>query len=156
MASSKWDLFENLSEMEIEDLLDLGTPVSQKNGGILFDLGDEAREVFLVVEGSVKLSLPLTVGDRKLDAMVGERTPGHMVGWSSLIPPHRFTVKATAVGETRLLSLPRTELVDLLEDRPGLGYRVMTNVARIVGQRLQVFQTLWIREMQHVVRTRTK
>jgi len=155
MVPSRWDLLQDLSEPEVQDILSLSTPVSLEDGGVLFDLGDEAREVFLVVQGLVKLSLPLTVGDRQLDAMVGERAPGHMVGWSSMIPPHRFTVKATAVGRTELLSLPRSKLMGRLEARPELGYRVLTNVARIIGQRLQVFQTLWIREMQHVVRTRT-
>lgn len=155
MAPSTWDLLENLAENEVEAVLGLGEQRALGPGEVLFDLGDEARGVFLVESGLVKLTLPLSVGDRKIDAMVGERIPGHLVGWSGLIPPHRFTVKATCAGNTRLLAVDRHNLQNLCEGNPTLGYKIFSNAARIVGQRLQVFQTLWIREMQHVVKARS-
>ena len=81
--------------------------------------------------------------------------PGHLLGWSGLIPPHRFTVKASAAENTELLALTRAPLLAHFEGNPKVGHIVFSNLARIVGQRLQVFQTLWIREMQHVVKTKT-
>jgi CRP-like cAMP-binding protein len=155
MASSTWDLLEDLSEAEVEEVRGLGEHRALGPGEVLFDLGDEARGIFLLENGRVKLTLPLSVGDRKIDAMVGERIPGHLVGWSGLIPPHRFTVKATCVEDTRILAVPRKGLQDLFDGDPALGYKIFSNAARIVGQRLQVFQTLWIREMQHVVKARS-
>jgi hypothetical protein len=35
--------------------------------------------------------------------------------------------------------------------RPDIGYAVSRNVAAVVGQRLQVFQAMWLRQMQHIV-----
>jgi len=155
MPPPSWDILENLSSSEVTAILSLARPLNLQEGEELFGLGDEADRVFLVVHGLVKLTLPLTVGDSRMDAMVGERRPGHLVGWSGLIPPHRFTVKASAAENTELLALARVSLLAHFQGRPEVGTIVFSNLARIVGQRLQVFQTLWIREMQHVVKTKT-
>jgi hypothetical protein len=37
---------------------------------------------------------------------------------------------------------------------PEVGYAVTLNLAAVIGQRLQVFQTMWLREMQRVVEMR--
>ena len=155
MPSPDWDLFENLPRQGVDALLALASPLSIREGEGLFDIGDDANGVFLVETGQVRLTLPISIGDRQVPVMVGERGPGHMVGWSGLIPPHRFTVQAFAVSETEVLSLPRRSVLALFDERPDLGYSVYLNLARIVGQRLQVFQTMWIREMQHVVKSKT-
>jgi len=155
MPHPNWDLFENLPPEEVDALLSLASPTSFGNGKELFGLGDEATGVFLVVSGQVRLTLPLRVGERQVDVMVGERMAGHLVGWSGLIPPYRFTVKAAAAPDTELLALARPSLLAFFDEKPDVGYMVYSNLARIVGQRLQVFQTMWVREMQHVVKTKT-
>ena len=155
MPHLSWDLFEALPPEEVDALLALASPTSLFNGEELFGLGDEATGVFLVVSGKVRLTLPLSVGERQVDVMVGERSAGHMVGWSGLIPPYRFTIKAAAVADTELLALARLSLLALFNEKPDVGYLVYSNLARIVGQRLQLFQTMWVREMQHVVKTKT-
>ena len=155
MPKQSWDLFEGLPTNQLDGLLSFASPISLRKGEELFGLGTQASGVFLVNDGQVRLSLPLKVGDRELDVMVGERMGGHMVGWSGLIPPHRFTVKATAATDSHLLGLPRPALLEFFNENPGLGYAVYSNLAKIVGQRLQVFQTMWIREMQHVVNSKT-
>jgi len=155
MHNPSWDLFEDLPPDKVDALLTLASPISLLEGEELFVLGDEADRVFLVVSGQIRLTLPLSVGERQVDVMVGERRPGHLVGWSGLIPPHRFTVKAVAAADAELLALARPILLAYFKDMPEVGYLVYSNLARIVGQRLQVFQTIWVREMQHVVKTKT-
>jgi CRP/FNR family transcriptional regulator len=155
MPHPSWDLFDGLPPDEVDGLLSLASPIALHEGEELFGLGDEANRIFLVVSGQVRLTLPLSVGERQVDVMVGERMPGHMVGWSGLIPPHRFTFKAVAVPDTELLVLARPPLLAFFNEKPHVGYLVYSNLARIVGQRLQLFQTMWVREMQHVVKTKT-
>jgi hypothetical protein len=50
-----------------------------------------------------------------------------------------------------VLALGRAALLEHFAARPALGYAVALNVAAIVGQRLQVFQAMWLREIQRVV-----
>jgi CRP-like cAMP-binding protein len=155
MPTPTWDLLDGLGADDAETVLSLASKLHLREGETVFGLGDEALAVYLVVDGSVRLTLPITIGTRQVDGMVGERAAGHMVGWSGLVPPHRFTVKATAHSATVLLCLQRSDLLELFTHRPAMGSTIYRNVARIVGQRLQVFQALWIREMQHVVKART-
>jgi len=76
------------------------------------------------------------------------------VGWSALIPPYRFTLTATAPLETEVLALSREALREHFEAHPALGYAVSLNLASVIGQRLQLFQTMWLRGMQRMVELR--
>jgi CRP-like cAMP-binding protein len=155
MALPDWDLLEGIPEEDVNGVLALASPTNLSEGTVLFGLGDEATDLFLVVSGKVSLTLPLRVGGGHQDALVEERLPGQILGWSGLIPPHRYTLQAVASEDTVLLGLPRTALIELFSARPEVGYAVLTNVAKVIGQRLQVFQTMWIREMQRVLESRS-
>jgi hypothetical protein len=95
--------------------------------------------------------LPMQLQGREEDVLVEERGPGQILGWSAVISPFRFTLKGTAAVETELLSLSGRELLDYLSGRPEVGFTVMSNLGRILGQRLQLFQAMWAREMQRLV-----
>ncbi len=77
--------------------------------------------------------------------------PGQTVGWSALIPPHRFTLKAIAPLETEVIALSREVLREVFNSYPDIGYTVSLNLATVIGQRLQMFQAMWLREMQRNV-----
>jgi hypothetical protein len=85
---------------------------------------------------------------------VEERVPGQTVGWSALIPPYRFTLTATAPLETEVLAFSRDALREHFAARPLTGYTVSNNLASVIGERLQLFQTMWVREIQRMVEAR--
>jgi CRP-like cAMP-binding protein len=132
-------------------VMGLAQRVSLASGAVLFHLGDEADRIFLVERGRITLTLPMQVEGRNEDILVEERLPGETVGWSALIPPHRFTLKATAQMDSGVMALPRSALLETFAAHPGVAYAVTRNVAAVVGQRLQVFQAMWLREVQRVV-----
>jgi len=152
MTTAQPDLLAGLAEDAAAGIVALGSRVSLAAGAVLFNLGDTADSLFLIERGRIALSMPMQVRGREEDLLVEERLPGQGLGWSALIPPHRFTLKATAPLETELLALPRSALLDYFAARPAVGYAVTRNLAAVVGQRLQVFQAMWLREMQRVVK----
>ena len=83
-----------------------------------------------------------------------ERVPGQTVGWSALIPPYRFTLTATAPLETEVIAFSRDVMRDYFAAHPSFGYAVALNLAAVIGQRLQLFQTMWLREMQRAIELR--
>jgi CRP/FNR family transcriptional regulator, cyclic AMP receptor protein len=155
MSIERADMLRGVSAADEARLTALGSRVHVPTGAPLFELGTEAREVFLIERGRISLTLPMRIDARQEDVMVEERTAGQMVGWSGLIPPHRFTLNASAQLDTDVLVLPRAPLLEFLDTNPSIGYVVMQNVASIVGQRLQVFQAMWLREMQRFVESRS-
>jgi hypothetical protein len=101
------------------------------------------------------LTLPLRVAGRDEHVLIEERQAGQALGWSALIPPHRFTLKAAAPLETEVLAFPRAALLSHFATRPAVGYQVVLNVAAVMGHRLQVLQAMWLRQVQHMVELRS-
>jgi CRP-like cAMP-binding protein len=135
----------------MEQALALGTHVSLASGVELFGLGSPADRLFLIEKGRVKLTLPIQIRGGEQDMLVEERTAGQTIGWSALIPPYRFTLKAKTLAETELVALSREALQSLFAASPEVGSRVSLNLAAVIGQRLQLFQAMWLREIQRVV-----
>jgi CRP-like cAMP-binding protein len=148
MRDSYPDLLKSLSAADADAVLALGLNMTLLSGAVLFQLGADADQLYVIDRGRVNLTLPMQVFGQEQDILVEERVAGQTLGWSALIPPHRFTLKATAQIDTELLSFPRAALLDHFAAHPRVGYAVVGNVAATVGQRLQVFQAMWLREMK--------
>ena len=152
MSSHDFELLTGVEPEHVREISALGRSSTLQTGATLFRLGDTADSLFVIDRGRVALTLPMEVRDRSEDILIEERGPGQTVGWSALIPPHRFTLTASALIETDVLTLPRTALLDYFSAHPAVGYTITRNIAAVAGQRLQVFQAMWLREMQHVVK----
>ena len=148
------DLLKGLPTIDAEQALALGTRITVSSGAELFGLGAPADSLFVIERGRIRLTLPMQIRGREEDVMVEERTPGQTVGWSALIPPYRFTLKATAPLETDVIALSREALNGYFAAHPAAGYAVTLNLASVIGQRLQLFQAMWLREMQRMVELR--
>jgi CRP-like cAMP-binding protein len=148
------DLLQGLPQGEAARVLQLGQPMVLTSGAELFHLGGEADAIFVVVRGRLRLTLPMQVMSREEDVLVEERSSGQTVGWSALTPPYRFTLTAQAAIETEVIALPREALAGYFASNPETGYQVAANLANVIGQRLQLFQTMWLREMQRMVELR--
>jgi CRP/FNR family cyclic AMP-dependent transcriptional regulator len=146
-----WELLTGLPPEGVSEILGLASHTLVPKGDVLFRLGDEAKNLLLVRSGRVRLTFPMRIGNEQKDILAEERFPGQMIGWSALIPPHRFTLQAVATVEAELLVLPGQTLLRLFREKPQVGYTVLTNLAQIVGQRLTILQTMWIRELQRGV-----
>jgi CRP/FNR family transcriptional regulator, cyclic AMP receptor protein len=145
------DLLNGLSSAEAEQVLELGTRMIVPSGTLLFRLGDSADRLFLIECGGVRLTLPMEIRGQDKDILVEERLPGQTVGWSALIPPYRFTLSATASSDTEVIALPRESLREYFAAHPAAGCKLSLNLAVVIGHRLQLFQTIWLREMGRTV-----
>ncbi len=152
MTRTQTELLAGLQERDADAIEALGSRVALAQGDVLFRLGTDADRLFLIERGRVALTLPMRVLDREENVLVEERGTAQTLGWSALTPPHRFTLTATALVETEVLALPRAALFKFFDSRPDVGYVVARNVASIIGQRLEIFQAMWLREMQRVVK----
>jgi len=148
------DLLKGLPEGEAARVLALGKRIVLTSGAELFHLGGEADAIFVVARGRIRLTLPMQVRSREEDVLVEERSSGQTVGWSALTPPYRFTLTATAAIETEVIALGREDLIGYFAAHPETGYAVSMNLSSVIGQRLQLFQAMWLREVQRMVELR--
>jgi len=148
------DLLKGLTPEDAGRVLALGSRVVLNTGAELFHLGDVADCVYLVLRGRLRLTLPMRVRSHEEDILVEERSSGQTVGWSAMTPPYRFTLTATAPLETEVIALPREALNSYFAAHPDTGYAVSMNLSCVIGQRLQLFQAMWLREIQRMVELR--
>jgi CRP-like cAMP-binding protein len=153
MLYDQTELLRDLTAEETQQVLALGSRITVPSGASLFRLGDAAERLFLIERGRITLTLPMRIHGKEEDVVVEERSSGQAVGWSALIPPYKFTLAATAPLETEVIALPRESLRKYFAANPATGYKITLNLAVVVGHRLQLFQAMWLREMQRTVET---
>ena len=148
------DLLKGLAPEEAARVLALGKRVVVNTGAELFHLGDAADSIYVVARGRLRLTLPMQVRSHEEDILVEERSSGQTVGWSALIPPYRFTLTASAPLETEVIAFSREALTGYFAAHPDTGYALTLNLSCVIGHRLQLFQAMWLREIQRMVEMR--
>ncbi|HTW76477.1 MAG TPA: cyclic nucleotide-binding domain-containing protein [Thermoplasmata archaeon] len=103
-------------------------------GSYLFEQGGPADTFYLLFEGKVALELGAPDRARVTIETLG---PRDVLGWSWLVPPHRWRFDARAVKATRALALGADALVRRLEERPAEGYRFLMHLVPVIGERLE-------------------
>jgi len=146
-----YTLLQGLSPAETDEVLALGSRIAVPSGGSLFRLGESADRLFLIERGRIRLSFPMLVRNKEEEVFFQEMAPGETVGWSAMVPPYRFTLSATAPLETELIALSPETFLAFFDRAPEVGRKISLNLAILVGQRLQLVQAMWMREMQRVV-----
>jgi CRP-like cAMP-binding protein len=146
-----YELLNGLASAEVEQVLELGSRLIVPSGTPLFRLGEPADRLYLTTRGRLRLSLPMQIRGQEQNILTEEIAPGQTAGWSALIPPHLFTLTATALLETEVIALPREALHTYFAAHPAAGCTIAQNLAVVIGHRLQMFQTMWLREMQRTV-----
>jgi hypothetical protein len=66
-----------------------------------------------------------------------------------LIPPNIYTLTAYATEDAELLQIKQSDLQACCEANTRLGYIVMKNIARIVGERYEVARQILAGEIQN-------
>ena len=102
-------------------------------GTQLFGEGDPAGALSIIAEGEVDIQYTLPNGQRR---SVDRLVQGDILGWSAVVAPYRMTAIATTRTDTRLIRIEAARLLELSEQDPSLGYRLMSQVVKLLADRL--------------------
>ena len=128
------DIFDGLSERELELLTGIAETVELPKGSIIFKEHDEANNLFILLHGNI--AIQFEVGHHR-DAVVHSVGAGQAFGWSALIQPYKFTATAKCINASKLVTISRVKLRDLMEDDCHLGFVIMEKLAETVSERLR-------------------
>jgi CRP-like cAMP-binding protein len=125
--------FSPISEASLKRAAMIAREETVPAGTRLFNEGDPADTLGIILSGEVDIQYTLPDGERRtVDTLIA----GDIVGWSALVPPHKLTASATTCKETKLIKVEAKRLRELCEEDPLLGYRLMTQVAKLLADRL--------------------
>jgi CRP-like cAMP-binding protein len=119
-------LFSGLDDEVAQTLESSMAAVSLRRGEILFNEGDDGDQLYVVIEGKVKLGRTSPDGRENLLAILG---PGQMFGELSFFDPGPRSATATAVTDVELKSLGHPALSPVLEAHPKVAHALLNQLA---------------------------
>jgi len=132
----KVELFKDLDDRRLSAVGECCTEVVFQRGESIFKAGEEAGNLWAVAEGKVRLeAAPGSI------LQENEVSESQVFGWPSLLrsPTYRFSASCAA-RSARLIRVDSRCLQGLFEKDPELGYRVMSGLLRVLGDRFHQLQ----------------
>src|SRR5690606_25951803 len=119
-------LFNGLDEDASGALEASMSTVTLRRGEILFAEGDEGDQLYVVIEGKIKLGRRSIDGRENLIAVLG---PGQMSGELSCFGPGPRSGTATAVTDAEMRSLGHSALNPVSPSHPDVAYALLNQLA---------------------------
>lgn len=124
--------FTGLSAAEIQLLAPFLTPQTWVAGTVVFEQGDLAEFLYLVVSGE------LTIRYKPDDGPIMNLTriqPGGIFGWSAAIGNPAYTSGAVCALDSEVLCIRGADLRMLCEKHPELGEVILNRLSAIIAER---------------------
>ena len=126
-------LFEGINPTQRVLLRQIFTPVDSYANTLLFEQGDPAEFLYLVVVGEVIVNFKPDDGPAITVARV---QPGGVVGWSAALGSRAYTSRAECLIYTQMLRVRGTDLRKLCEQNPETGLLILDRLATVIAERL--------------------
>jgi CRP-like cAMP-binding protein len=126
--------FKGLAPPHLQELVGCASNVRFEAGQYIFHQGEEANTFYAIRQGKVALEIFVPERGAKVIQNVGE---GDILGWSWLIPPHRWRFDARATELTRALAFDGTCLRTKCEEDHDFGYELLKRFSRVITDRLE-------------------
>jgi CRP/FNR family transcriptional regulator len=125
------------------DLVELARVMRRRNvpeGAILWRQGDDPRELVVIVDGAVSVSLRVP-GARTVE--IGRAGPGDVMGEMGLLDGEGHTMSARVTEAATVLTLGRLDFAALLAGRHPSAFKLKRRLALLLTARLRT-------QLQHV------
>ncbi len=131
MFLPKSDVFKDLNHEAINDISEVAYQEIHQPGALLFSAEDPANHFFILVEGSVKLS----IGENNRKEYFVKNL-GETFGWSSVVGNQCYTAQAECMAPTTLLKISKSDLDSVFDRYEESGRRFYQGLAKSLGRRL--------------------
>jgi len=114
-----------------------------KTGQAILNEGESVQVLWIILEGKCVVSRACSVNDERILALLNS---GDVFGEMSFVrtAPHSASIKA--VTDVTACCYRREDFLQLLKDRPEAAWRVTSNIAAVLAERLRRMDT-WVCEL---------
>ncbi len=135
------EVFEGLTEEQLASLREGIEQLNYRKGERFFKEGDDAGHLWIVKEGQAHVGFEMPGrGFSELHTLF-TIPAGKAFGWSSFVPPYKYGLSSfCSSAMCSVFRLEREFLLGCFEKDPAMGYKVMANLAFVVGERFNWLQ----------------
>lgn len=119
-------LFQGLDQAFRKDLAHTAKQIRVEKGACIFEKGQQAKGLYVVVTGRVKLSIPSPTKREKVIEFIG---PGQAVGEAVMFMDQPYLINAHALEDCMLLWIDKTRIVQAIESFPHFALNVISNLS---------------------------
>ena len=127
-------LFEGVEDHILELLKPLFEPISFPAGTVIFEQGEPAHFLYLILAGAVELLYKPYDGP---PLIITTLVPGNIVGWSAAIGNAVYTSGASCKEDCRAIRMSSRDLHSLCAKEPEAGRIILSLLAESVSPRWQ-------------------
>ncbi len=130
----KINLFENLSESELEKILRICVKQTYAKDIIIFKEGDPGDRCYIIISGAVRISkfIP-NIGEEALTVLKA----GNYFGEMALIDDFPRSAHAIVNDDADVFAINKTELDKVLITDHELGYKILWTFTKTLSKRLR-------------------
>ena len=125
-------IFQELDQDLIHLLSPLFEAFSCPPGTVIFQQGDQAEFLYLVIDGKVDISFKPYDGTAITISHVGK---GGLFGWSAVVGSDKYTSTATAIEDAEALRVHGSDLRNFCREYPEEGENILERLADGVSSR---------------------
>jgi CRP-like cAMP-binding protein len=134
-----------LSKEDFQLLSQKFTPESFPGETIIFNQGDRANRLYILLSGQVSIRFKPHDGEILL---VADLSKGDVFGWSAALGRDVYTSCAVTTTACETLSMQGKDLRDLCATNPETGVLILERLAAVIAERLKnthqkVVELLW-------------
>lgn len=127
-------LLASADEDALSELASLAACHEYPKNNVLFYAGDPARAVYLVLSGTVKVSL---MNEEAKEAVVSIERKGSLIGLVALLDGGTQPANAVTIGPSRLARFSGNELLAWIDRQPACRATLPLELAQVVRQAYQ-------------------
>ena len=137
-ALKEFAIMKDFSDDQLNKLAALATEEKYAAGAQMYQNGDPARSLFLIIKGKVVLFMESYMGPHKppMQVTVDMITRGESMGWSAVVEPYIYTLGALCIDDSEMIAFDAAGLRRLMEEDCVIGYKIMRAVAKLIATRL--------------------
>jgi CRP/FNR family transcriptional regulator len=119
-------IFADLTPEDLQKLAGIANEQWYPNSTTIFNQGDEGNEMFIIVDGVVRV---IRSADGK-DQTLAQRGPGEFVGEMAIIESVPRSATLVTQGEVRALAIEGQTFKQILRERPEVSLAVLRSLSR--------------------------
>jgi len=129
------ELFKELSNYEIESLIDFITINTYKIGEYLFREGEPRKNLFVIFSGKVEI---LKRNSLLIEKQIGIFSEGEFLSEGALLDEYEHSTSARTLENSILLIIKRDSIETIIKEIPTTYAKLVSSIARVMSRRLRV------------------